>query len=152
MQRFSITDNFGKTKWSKAYALLQNIGMLWLLLQSVDALTGADFDAFTTGSTFVVVDDRVVIDHVNRIMGTDFFAFAAANTAVFAYADGFLGVEVAGTDHFNRLTFVKDADEIIGTGFLTHAAAGAFLPVDDGYAVDDVDCFKLTGFDAVSQP
>ena len=117
----------------------------------MDTLSGADFDTFTAGRAFVMVDDGMIVDHVNRVVRADLFALAAADAAIFAYPDGFLGIEVTGTDHFDRLIFVKDADEIVGTGFLTHAAAGAFFPVDNGHAVDDVDCFKLTGFDAVSQ-
>lgn len=120
-------------------------------LQLVDAFSWTDRDAFAAGGTLVVVDDGVVVDHMNRVVRTGLFAFPAADAAVFTDANSLLGVEVAGANDFHPLVFSEYADEAVGTGRLAHAAAGAFFPVDDGHPVDNVDCLKFTGLDAVAQ-
>lgn len=117
----------------------------------MDTFPGTDFDTFTAGGAFVVVNDSVVIDHVDCVVWADLFALAAADTTVFTDADSFFGVEVAGADDFHSLILVEHADEVVRAGFFAHATAGTFFPVNNGYPIDDVDGLKLTGLYAVAK-
>ena len=69
----------------------------------MDTFSGTDFDTFAAGGAFVVVNDSVVVYHVNCVVRADLFALTAADTAVFADTDSFFGVEVAGADDFHSL-------------------------------------------------
>lgn len=117
----------------------------------MDTFSGTHFDTVAAGGAFVVVNDSVIVYHVNCVVRADLFTLTTADTAVFADADSFFGVEMAGANDFYSLVIVKHTDEVVRTGFFAHAAAGAFLSVDDSNPVNDVNGLKLTSLDTVAK-
>ena len=77
----------------------------------MDTFSGTHFDTVAAGGAFVVVNDSVIVYHVNCVVRADLFTLTTADTAVFADADSFFGVEMAGANDFYSLVIVKHTDE-----------------------------------------
>ena len=120
-------------------------------VQPDDAAPGAEGDALAAAGAKTVVDDGVIVYHLDGAGFTAPLALAAADAAVFAHLDGFFGVKVTGTDDLHRTGGVKDLDQVVGTGLGASAAAGALLPVHHGHAVFNMEGVKLADGHAVPQ-
>ena len=67
----------------------------------VDNVPRADLCALSAGLALIVVDDRVVVFHVDGVEGTFLFALLAAYAASFAYVCGRFALIAGGASHYD---------------------------------------------------
>ena len=116
----------------------------------VDYTNGANVYAGTAGNALVDVDLGNEVFYLNSTCRTGLFALHAANAAFVADLAGSSTFLAVGTHYGGLVVYRQHYNNVVGANLSAGAAAGAFFPVDAGYAVFNDDGIEFADVFAVA--
>jgi hypothetical protein len=109
-----------------------------------------DFNTGSATNTFLRIDYREIVHHLNREIRTVFLTQSAGDTAETAGLDNVWAPLMVGAEHFEIAGGFPQENDSLGAGLGAGTAAGTLVFIDDRYAIDQMDRVKLTGLHTVS--